>query len=788
MATLVKTQLQTSIVEGIYNDIITRNVNYYYFLGRTSVWNSTDGATNGIDGVTQQVTINGSTSLSVVEPTPVSTQKYEQQVRNDIIMYKSVKPSDISFIIPRIVWKLDTIYDMYDDAYSYSNLAYSGAADLKAAQFYVLTSNNNVYKCISNNYDSKSLYEPTGTNIAEFELADGYIWKFMYQIPAALQHKFYTWDYIPVMTALKDRFYENGKILNVAVQDTGSNYTSNVQLIVSGDGFLEDNPYALSKTLIIANGGNGYKPTLETSAVTWTSGVVTFNFATDHGYIANDKISVESLNSPNYSGYYTVIDAPTTTSLRCTLINNPGAWTGPTTVSKDIITISAPLWGAGKIQAKAHSIVDSTGTFTLVELRQITDPTGATGYGYGYDDTVSMTIDTPFPDAIDWLPNITYTNLTQIKAGNNFYITNAGTGNTTIPTHLTGDVVHGTVTYTYIGTLAEISIIKSKTEALMTPIVQGAAITGVTIVDGGIGYTYCNISTYDTPTNTSAILTADIAIGDVDTIQANVELSAVDGAISYIKIEKDELGRYINGSGYGVDTTIQITGDGVGATAEPVIVNGSIVSINLLTPGYGYTKEAIVTILPEKIDLSGTDYGAKARAIISPIGGHGKNAIKEFNASNIMLFTSLADERLFKLKNLNDYRQFGIIKNPKRYGLTSRVTTTLDTACFLLISGTTIDITKFRSDDELYQSNGARFRIITIDADRMVVQNLNNYPPISGNAINSNPIRLNETLNISTIVNPGVDKYTGDMMFIENKLPFVVTADQVVAFRTIIGF
>ena len=63
------------------------------------------------------------------------------------------------------------------------------------------------------------------------------------------------------------------------------------------------------------------------------------------------------------------------------------------------------------------------------------------------------------------------------------------------------------------------------------------------------------------------------------------------------------------GTGYTTAPTVTITGDGTGATAEAVIVNGSIQSITITNRGIDYTR-AIVTI------SGGNGYGATGSAVI----------------------------------------------------------------------------------------------------------------------------------------------------------------------------
>ncbi len=64
------------------------------------------------------------------------------------------------------------------------------------------------------------------------------------------------------------------------------------------------------------------------------------------------------------------------------------------------------------------------------------------------------------------------------------------------------------------------------------------------------------------------------------------------------------------GTGYLTTPTVTITGDGIGATAEAVIVNGAIESIKITNRGINYSR-AIVTITD-----TGSGYGATAVATI----------------------------------------------------------------------------------------------------------------------------------------------------------------------------
>jgi len=67
----------------------------------------------------------------------------------------------------------------------------------------------------------------------------------------------------------------------------------------------------------------------------------------------------------------------------------------------------------------------------------------------------------------------------------------------------------------------------------------------------------------------------------------------------------------------------------------------------------------------------------------------------------------------------------------------------------------------------------------------MLVQSLDGDIPLVGDQF-TNP--NNQFMGISAVSNPTVDKYSGDMLFIDNKAGFTPSADETVTLRTIITF
>lgn len=125
-------------------------------------------------------------------PDPIDSDDIDRQTRENLIGMKRVNINNCALVIPRIDWTLGTVYN----AYSSSN----GQIFLDTFKFYVL-SGQNVYKCLGNNNGSPSINAPSGTSTGAITTADGYIWKFMYNLNTSLVTQFLTslWMPVPVL-------------------------------------------------------------------------------------------------------------------------------------------------------------------------------------------------------------------------------------------------------------------------------------------------------------------------------------------------------------------------------------------------------------------------------------------------------------------------------------------------------------------------------------------------------------------------------------------------------------
>lgn len=90
-------------------------------------------------------------------------------------------------------------------------------------------------------------------------------------------------------------------------------------------------------------------------------------------------------------------------------------------------------------------------------------------------------------------------------------------------------------------------------------------------------------------------------------------------------------------------------------------------SFEMVDTGYGYSRAEfnVVKGLTFTAGFTGTgSLNDAANIVLSPPGGHGKDAVRELGAASVMVVLDFNQDEQTKLSVNNDYRQFGIIKNP----------------------------------------------------------------------------------------------------------------------------
>ena len=187
-------------------------------------------------------------------PTPQNdTANIEFVPWRDAMGAKRVQTTDVVHVVDRYNWTSGTTYDMYDDI----------DTNILDDDFYVMTDEYNVYKCLYNNNAGASTTKPTGTSTTAFTTADGYVWKYMYTVTTSDALKFLTNEYMPVRTnATVQAAAVDGGLSIVKVTAGGSSYATAPTVSIDGDGTGATATATISAGAVtavtITNAGTGY--------------------------------------------------------------------------------------------------------------------------------------------------------------------------------------------------------------------------------------------------------------------------------------------------------------------------------------------------------------------------------------------------------------------------------------------------------------------------------------------------------------------------------------------------
>lgn len=705
MPSLLKDTIHRSLVESLYNEIVNRSSNYYYFIGRVKPWDDESEA-----------------------PSPGNTLSYEKETRNNIISVKKINIKDVSFVVNRVNWSSGTVYDQYDPDYSVDNPSYSGAASLKNANFYVLTSTFGVYKCLFNYNNNPSTVEPSALDPTPVTYADGYVWKYLYTIPLSTRNRFLTDFYMPVQRAVNDVFYSNGEISSVIIDSTGSGYLSNAATTITvsgtfrgGNGNVTANltPVVLSNriaSVIIENPGNNYQNVFLT---------VNSYLGLGTSYYKNVS-NVKIYNSG--SGYNTAVRSNTVVSVITTGNSQPNS-----------NAILSAVYSSNSLNNSivGFSIVDPGEGYTLPAQQNTSIVISTTG---AIQPSANASANIFFANTAILTPVLRNGQIDRV------IINDPGDrldSNTTTTMSISGDGVGASI----------------------SPVVNSAGQLVDTIINSrGYGYSYVNISV--TGIGTGANAYAELSSGDLNSLQSIVELSAIDGGVHALKVNN-------SGNNYS-NANVSIVGDGTGFIGNVVILGNSINFVEVVSPGSGYTYG--------NVTVTGPGANANVSIIFSPIGGHGSDAVAELFADTIMLYSAVANETIHGKSVNNEYRQTGILKNPKKFNGEESFTSSSGTSCYLVTLDTTSGISE---DDLLYVdlSSDRYFEVIGVYGTQVLLLSKNNYTLLETDVLNS----VSSSYTITTIDDyPNINILSGDLLYIDNKTSVTYSSQQLVTLRTVL--
>lgn len=711
MSFLLKDRIHTTLVDAVYNEVLSKRSNYYYFIGKVMVWDNPQ-----------------------LPDAPESTDAYENDTRNRIIAVKKITATDVSYVVPRRDWTSGTVYDMFDD-YSEDYPANSGATSLKTANFYVMTTDYNVYKCLFNNNNSASITQPTGTDPTPITTADGYVWKFLYSIPLSNRTRFLTSDYMPVQRSVTNAYYSNGEIDRVNIDAAGLGFLGNSEVTLQVNGTFNSSPGNVVANLtpvfnlqgqiekvIIDDAGNNY---------------------------ASANIQIIDNVGTGVSYYY---------GLSNVIITNPGSGY----LSNVVANTTATILSTGPFP-NSNAVVELV--FNENALTGVT----IVNSGNGYEPNV----------AANTTLQITTTGDAQPTTNANVSL-NFATTAILKPVLFNGQIDSVLVEDPGIGYRSNIQTTLVLTgdgaNASLLPFVNTAGeIEDVIIVNRGEGYTFVDIEIVGD--GTGANLSVDLSSGDLDSTQSTVELSAIPGAIYSFRIN-DAGENYSNAN-------VTISGDGSGFVGTVNLSNSNTISsITVNNPGSGYTYANVII-------TGDTGANANVTAIFPPQRGHGSDAVDELFSDTLIFYSTINNERIHNIDVNNDFRQYGIIKDINQYGNERAFANNTGTPCFLVTLDTLTDsLSNTLADDtllELTDDTVRKFEVVEINTanTQALLTSLNNHTIVAGNVLND-PLTDSDFTVISVDRAPTINKFSGDLLYIDNRTSISYSDEQLVTLRTIL--
>ena len=272
-----------------------------------------------------------------------------------------------------------------------------------------------------------------------------------------------------------------------------------------------------------------------------------------------------------------------------------------------------------------------------------------------------------------------------------------------------------------------------------------------------------------------------------------------------VSVEGDFINNILPADGLGFSAVARIQDDGLGNSTF------KITSLEILTEGNSYTS------CPIDFKMGGTpSVPAEYRVIISPKGGHGSDPIEELGGFYVMMNVRLEyDEHLSELTVGNDYRQIGLVKEPIDFSTSEpaeeliylqsqNIELVLDTLDPLT------DALPFVPDEIVTNGNGVYAKVIdskdydlinnttgVFEQDGLNDKKVLRLTNIFGKTGESFKVGDNLTTvrgvseittQIRKIVTESLVKYSGEILYLEQRKPISRDIDQIEDIKIIVEF
>jgi len=307
----------------------------------------------------------------------VDTVVDEKLTWDNMFAGKKLTGGDLELVVPRVNWTANNIYQQYDDTVDANTLVQANTSS-GVQPMYVITTDRNVYKCISNNTSANSTIQPTGdytSSNGNIATADGYLWKYLYNVKPS--NKFLTSDWIPAPTSTNQLDY-------------GTNSAGVI------DGELQ--------TIIITTGGSGYYNSIVTVDA-FATGCTILTLANTTNISANMTVTGTGVFT---GSYISTVDTPNNKITISTATTANGGGSG------NNITISTRVYiegdGTGAV-ATAGLLNGAVSNVTITTIGTGYSRANAFIYGSGTNATTRVILSPKFGHAFNPARDLLATNV-----------------------------------------------------------------------------------------------------------------------------------------------------------------------------------------------------------------------------------------------------------------------------------------------------------------------------------------------------------------------------------------
>ena len=305
-----------------------------------------------------------------------------------------------------------------------------------------------------------------------------------------------------------------------------------------------------------------------------------------------------------------------------------------------------------------------------------------------------------------------------------------------------------------------------------------------------------------------------------------VQSAANAGSVDTVVIENA-------GSGYnnGTFTNVPIRGDyningGTQAACTVTVVSGSISSVTITTAGSGYSFASIdVSLIPN----IGNGVNADLDVVLPPNGGHGFDSVRELGAYRLMFASKLETTSAFvDFPNDLTYRRVGLVLNPTDYNTTTicsqntrsavkammfpqagagtpsgnfvageTITQTTTNAKGLVVSyDSTTKVLKYYQDSVDGTVNG---NVIAFAGNNQITGSASSYTATPDQTFGTSSVPLTQiTIGVSVYelglsfvegyANEEIELNSGEILYLDNRIPITRSADQNEELKVVIEF